>query len=69
MHQQNIMFVFLPVPKLVKETTVKVKNILRMQLQVSTCSDFHICHLGNLTGEFRFLNLLHFESERNESFI
>ena len=36
MHQQNIMFVFLQVQKLVMETTVKVKNFLPMDVS-TTC--------------------------------
>ena len=33
MHQQNIIFVFLQVLKLVMEITVKVKDILRMEVR------------------------------------
>ena len=33
MHQQNIIFVFLQVLKLVMEITVKVKDFLRMQVR------------------------------------
>ena len=36
MYQQNIMFVFLQVQKLVMEATVKVKNFLRMDVS-TTC--------------------------------
>ena len=33
MHQQNIIFVFLQVLKLVMEITVKVKDIIRMEVR------------------------------------
>ena len=37
MQQQNIMFVFLQVQKLVMVTTVKVKNFLRMEVSTTCC--------------------------------
>ena len=39
MHQQNIMFVFLQVQKLVMETTVKVKIFLRMDVSTTCMSE------------------------------
>ena len=40
MHQQNIMLAFLPAPKLVMETTVKVKDFLRMDVSTTwECRD------------------------------
>ena len=56
MHQQNIIFVFLPVLKLVMETTVKVKNFSRMQVSM-ICPDFRIYHLGYVWKFKRCMNV------------
>ncbi len=59
MHLQNIMFVFLPLLKLVVEATGKVKDFLLMQVSIRHVQIFIFTiwvTFGNLTGEFRFLN-------------
>ena len=76
MHQQNIIFVFLQVLKLAMEITVKVKDILRMQVRKLDISClmkriilFRISYFCHFTSFISFkVKWLDFHSNCNSSY-